>query len=132
MKCLPKSQVASAKGIVLHDQHAEILAIRAFNRFLIDECMVAVKGSSKYVSVAATGHARREPFALVDGVKIYLYCSEAPCGDASMELVMQAQDDSTPWEDQTQQSSGSLLGRGHFSQLGIVRRKPGTFLTTSK
>ena len=38
MKCLPHSKIPHANGNVLHDSHAEVLAIRAFNRFLVDEC----------------------------------------------------------------------------------------------
>lgn len=56
-------------------------------------------------------------------------------GDASMELVMAAQDDPTPWLLDEFSSKdlgdtghdapvGILHGRGFFSELGIVRRKP--------
>jgi tRNA-specific adenosine deaminase 1 len=74
-----------------------------------------------------------QPFAIRDGVILHMYCSEAPCGDASMELTMAAQEDAAPWElPSTKQKSssdepaadGTLLGRGYFSQLGVVRRKP--------
>lgn len=71
-----------------------------------------------------------QPFTLHDHVKIYMYCSEAPCGDASMELTMHAQDDATPWpvpsEDASsiEKTTDLLQGRGYFSQLGTVRRKP--------
>lgn len=43
-----------------------------------------------------------------------------------MELVMEAQDDPTPWPVAIpdEGASSTLLGRGSFSQLGIVRRKP--------
>lgn len=41
-----------------------------------------------------------------------------------MELVMAAQEDSSPWENQDARHFGELHGRGHFSALGIVRRKP--------
>lgn len=54
-----------------------------------------------------------------------------------MELCMAAQDDPTPWEvkplldedpnhpsDSQEQEPKLLDGRGHFSRLGIVRRKP--------
>ncbi len=58
-----------------------------------------------------------------------MYCSEAPCGDASMELVMEAQEDATPWAVSVPDEgiASGLLGRGSFSQLGIVRRKPGMY-----
>jgi len=49
-----------------------------------------------------------------------------------MELTMAAQDDSTPWEVPAPLTDGPamaapdglLLGRGYFSRLGVVRRKP--------
>jgi len=75
------------------------------------------------VSVASDQH-NRHPFAIQDDVKIYMYCSEAPCGDASMELIMAAQDDATPWEKPADTDSDGLTGRGYFSELGVVRRKP--------
>lgn len=76
-----------------------------------------------------------QPFALRDEIKIHMYCSEAPCGDASMELTVAAQDDASPWtappsiEELTyakhdHQHHSSLQGRGYFSELGVVRRKP--------
>jgi tRNA-specific adenosine deaminase 1 len=58
-------------------------------------------------------------------------------GDASMELTMAAQDDATPWDLSslaTHSNFGThssplisepqLHGRGYFSALGVVRRKP--------
>jgi tRNA-specific adenosine deaminase 1 len=43
-----------------------------------------------------------------------------------MELIMAAQEDATPWEipPETDGASTNMLGRGYFSNLGIVRRKP--------
>lgn len=41
-----------------------------------------------------------------------------------MELVIAAQDDAIPWERQQPKLTGELHGRGHFSRLGVVRRKP--------
>ncbi|KAK8225565.1 adenosine deaminase/editase [Phyllosticta capitalensis] len=139
MKCLPTSKVPLANGVVLHDWHAEVLALRAFNRYLIDECASLVSAdcaSSDLIRLrdeADMTENHPQPFALQDGIEIYLYCSEAPCGDASMELTMQAQADATPWDlppkttgtpdDDSKQEP--LRGRGYFSELGIVRRKPG-------
>jgi tRNA-specific adenosine deaminase 1 len=54
-----------------------------------------------------------------------------------MELIMAAQEDATPWSlpltasdgPSTGETTESLLhGRGYFSELGIVRRKPGIYL----
>ncbi|KAI7200695.1 hypothetical protein KC343_g8582 [Hortaea werneckii] len=49
-----------------------------------------------------------------------MYVSDAPCGDASMELVMREQEDDTPWE----RAEDGMPGRGNFDRLGVVRRKP--------
>ncbi|PWY72418.1 hypothetical protein BO70DRAFT_431791 [Aspergillus heteromorphus CBS 117.55] len=204
-KCLSASQIPHCKGLVLHDWHAEILALRAFNYWLLGEvrgviemersaaaAAAAAATTSTASASAGTGivsvseavsekkktspFVRRRPerdqhtpastpeaaeaeteppkqkkkttsppFELHPSLKIYMYCTCAPCGDASMELTMAAQEDPTPWEiqphpqpqnlpetpTQTPQEPepepepNSLLnGRAHFSQLGIVRRKP--------
>ena len=45
MKCLPVSKVPQANGNVLHDWHAEVLAIRGFNSWILEECaMLAQSG----------------------------------------------------------------------------------------
>ncbi len=134
MKCLPEAKVSRAAGSVLHDWHAETIAIRAFNHFLLQECLRLAQHASED-SALIRRRTRNEisetsglqPFTLRENTKIYMYCSEAPCGDASMELIMDAQDDPTPWPVQFG-SGGSesqmLKGRANFSELGIVRRKP--------
>ena len=134
MKCLPNSKSSLLEsGNVLHDWHAEILAIRAFNHFLLQECHRLASCPNYKSPILQRRQARNmskaretQPFGIDEGLKIMMYCSEAPCGDASMELVMEAQDDPTPWPVATpdEQATPSLLGRGSFSQLGIVRRKP--------
>ncbi|KAB8208196.1 adenosine deaminase/editase [Aspergillus parasiticus] len=152
-KCLSASQVPKSKGLVLHDWHAEILALRAFNHWLLSECRGFLaqerslrsspeeKGKEKEKEKEAEAYSpyirRRQdsndstitlpPFELNPDVKIYMYCTCAPCGDASMELCMAAQEDPTPWEVPTTPDGGDgelLDGRAHFSRLGIVRRKP--------
>lgn len=71
--------------MVLHDWHAEILAIRSFNRFLLEEChylTASQKKSSAYIRVrddAERTESNFQPFALHDGINIHMYCSEAPC-----------------------------------------------------
>ena len=136
MKCLPVHQVSQAKGLVLHDWHAEILAIRGFNHFLIQECHDLARSNSsasryiqRHESSEASALSGRQPFIIREDVKIHMYCSEAPCGDASMELIMASQADSTPWilpgpSGHVTGFSDSLKGRGYFSELGVVRRKP--------
>ncbi|EAU36329.1 predicted protein [Aspergillus terreus NIH2624] len=149
-KCLPASQIPHCKGLVLHDSHAEILALRAFNYWLLSECQGFLAAErnhttdpsqtppyqSPYLRRRRSCSAQEPPLELHPDLKIYMYCTCAPCGDASMELCMASQQDATPWEVETNNTetrstaalssdADTLLdGRGYFSRLGIVRRKP--------
>lgn len=136
MRCLPSVKLPLARGTCLHDWHAEIVAVRTFNIFLLLECIRLAQSAqtrsddsmedSTWIRHRTTHEVTSEhpqPFALKEDVRIDMYCSEAPCGDASMELAMQAQDDPTPWPD-SDKPEGLLNGRGYFSNLGVVRRKP--------
>ncbi|KAK4168635.1 putative tRNA-specific adenosine deaminase [Cladorrhinum sp. PSN259] len=135
MKCLPSSKLLEANGVAIHDWHAEVLALRAFNRFLLDECHRLAQettAQSDFLSrQAQVDGSGKSPFLWRKDLTLHMYCSEAPCGDASMELTISAQADPTPWASPRPTPSSSdnpavsqLLGRGHFSSLGIVRRKP--------
>ncbi|RYP71600.1 hypothetical protein DL771_004726 [Monosporascus sp. 5C6A] len=167
MKCLPSAKLPQAQGNVLHDWHAEVLAIRAFNRFVLEECRQLALGGPDMPSPflrrrspdemrasgstagddgdAENGWWHAQPFAWRDDVALHMYCSEAPCGDASMELTMAAQADASPWDVPSLPSSPfppppspspsnsttpaeaeptTLPGRAYFSLLGAVRRKP--------
>lgn len=85
MKCLPQSQIAAAQGITLHDWHAEILALRTFNRFLLEEAHLLATSrarSSEFLRVREPEERTKshfQPFALNDGIDLHMYCSEAPC-----------------------------------------------------
>ncbi|KJR82668.1 tRNA-specific adenosine deaminase 1 [Sporothrix schenckii 1099-18] len=175
MKCLPSSKLSKSKGVGIHDWHAEALALRAFNRFILQECRdVMLQGDeSPFVRFRHDGNGTvkrgdgtditysGQLFEWRHDVVLHMYCSEAPCkitclsksgdtdtgqvtgsnihtlltpwegGDASMELTMAAQEDASPWdapitaEEDAPGSLGLLSGRGFFSRLGTVRRKPG-------
>jgi tRNA-specific adenosine deaminase 1 len=84
MKCLPASKLAGAKGVAIHDWHAEVLAIRTLNRFLLDECQSIIDSSHDVPGAilqrneeSNEGYTR--PFRVKDDVKLHMYCSEAPC-----------------------------------------------------
>ena len=138
MKCLSSSKITRINGCVLHDWHAEVLAIRGFNLFLIQECYKLASSkslTSPYIRRRDENEISEthglQPFTLRESLKVHMYCSEAPCGDASMELIMDNQEDDTPWPLPNEVSNGNspaslLNGRGYFSQLGVVRRKPCT------
>lgn len=152
MKCLPVSKIAQSNGVGIHDWHAEVLAIRTFNRFLLDECRNLLNRGDELSILQRKKHTPNSdgvsshPFEIKDDVRLHMYCSEAPCmrfpechsfhltqigGDASMELTMAAQEDASAWETPTHITrtpdpnvNVSLLGRACFSRTGIVRRKP--------
>lgn len=131
MRCLPAAKLSLAQGRCLHDWHAEIVAIRAFNHHLLRQCLRMAQNPAESCNILQRtandpdAHSAR-PFTIRNDVQLHMYCSEAPCGDASMELIMDAQDDATPWEvpEKLPGEQDSLSGRGNFSMLGRVRRKP--------
>ncbi|KAF1971913.1 adenosine-deaminase [Bimuria novae-zelandiae CBS 107.79] len=145
MKCLPSSKLPLAKGNALHDWHAEVLAIRAFNRFLLDELLfILTPPHPESTILRPRREEERTPtspqaFTIREDVQLHMYCSEAPCGDASMELTMSLQEDATPWTTPVSTVTSTsdtdtdaardttliaLRGRSHFSHLGLVRCKP--------
>nr|OQO16730.1 hypothetical protein B0A51_15257 [Rachicladosporium sp. CCFEE 5018] len=135
-------------GNVLHDWHAETLAIRGFNRWILEECLelaraVREKQAGEWVAwrraptlqhetmhapntrPATEADTATQPFTLGSEISIHMYVSQAPCGDASMELLMSRQPSSEPWTHAAPSADpDDMLGRGHFDQLGVVRRKP--------
>lgn len=94
MKCLPANKMSQANGVILHDWHAEILALRAFNHFVLEECRAVALGkrpseyirprSDKELEEAEAAEVQglgwnRQPYAWRDDVSLYMYCSESPC-----------------------------------------------------
>ena len=132
MRCLPSNKIHLCKGRCLHDWHAEVVALRAFNQHLLRECQKVCQDRERISElICLRGESERsstspQPFAVRDDVKIYMFCTEAPCGDASMELTMQTQNNDAPWTSHSRSPMDGMLrsGRGHFSELGVVRRKP--------
>ena len=81
MKCLPATKLPASNGVGIHDWHAEVLALRAFNRYLLDECNKVLDGNASFL-VKRTPYSEDEgmpPFSISEGVKLHMYCSEAPC-----------------------------------------------------
>lgn len=122
MKATPNEQLDKANGQVLHDMHAEVLAIRGFNRFLIEECGKTVSGScSRWIS---KNENDSHMFRLDPSVTIAMYVSEPPCGDSSMSQLSESMTDS--WTDPLNTiGEGTVRGRDHVFTVGLVRTKPG-------
>ena len=129
-KCLPASSIPKCRGTVLHDSHAEVLALRAFNLFLLSEIqhILQIKDyKSRWVEYQGGPSlaSQKKPFILRPTVGIHLFSTEAPCGDASMGLLIESksQDNNESWPEPLS-AAPRLHGRGYFSILGAVRRKP--------
>ncbi|KAG0147070.1 hypothetical protein CROQUDRAFT_62125 [Cronartium quercuum f. sp. fusiforme G11] len=104
MRCLPREKLPM-NGDLLHDSHAEVLARRGLRYWLYDE-----------VTRCSTSWLRRVPgrkalFALQESVKLFLYVSTLPCGDASMLLTTEKVVTGTRWDERTEET----LGRRKFS-----------------
>ena len=128
-KSLPVSSLPRCQGMVLHDCHAEVLAIRGFNQWLLREIEHILR-HAEYVSpwLELDPATKETPFRLRSTVEILMYASEAPCGDASMELLMAANaaagKDIEPWHSTDSNPVTLPPGRGNFGDLGKLRRKP--------
>lgn len=140
-KSLPVSALPKCKGLVLHDCHAEILALRGLNHWLLTEIGRLLSDEeyrSQWLELSSSTESESTsppPFRFRQGVEISLFSTEAPCGDASMELLMAASEaagkDVSPWPTAAAHGDASIiernalpLGRGCFSDLGALRRKP--------
>ncbi len=96
MKCLPSAKLPQANGNAIHDWHAEVLAMRAFNLFILQECQRLAseeEDSSEFLQRKSsvepqdrglvTGAKSCRPFTWREGITLHMYCSEAPCMPAA-------------------------------------------------
>lgn len=143
-KSLPASALPKCHGLILHDCHAEILALRGFDYWILCELERMITQSNyespwlerQIPNEPQTANFTPKPFRIKAGVEVHLFSTEAPCGDASMELLMAAAKasgaDISPWPTSQVPSAakasadGHVLppGRGGFADLGALRRKP--------
>ncbi|KIS66157.1 tRNA-specific adenosine deaminase [Mycosarcoma maydis] len=85
LKCLPFT-LLPAHGDVLHDQHAEVLARRGARSWLLHRLEQEVdSGELKLFQEAEAKAGKR--WRLSQGVRLHLYVSTLPCGDASSKLL---------------------------------------------
>lgn len=92
VKALPNKVREYSNGLFVHDAHAEILSLRLFNWYLMDECY-KLKNDSQYVSKVVESGME---FSIKKDIKFALYISEPPCGDASMSYLSKGE---TPWQE---------------------------------
>ncbi|KAF5333735.1 hypothetical protein D9611_002354 [Ephemerocybe angulata] len=129
-KCIPLSKL-SDRGELVHDSHAEVIARRGAVRWLLEEVLRMCTGNPHAGSgwlVSVSAGAQR--FRLKDGVRLHLYVSTLPCGDASMRYLATIQDeDMAALKDSssfpTLEPTAASRGRDNYSRLGVLRTKPG-------
>ncbi|XP_078337299.1 tRNA-specific adenosine deaminase 1-like isoform X1 [Crassostrea virginica] len=80
-KCIGKSKL-SANGDTVNDSHAEVLARRAFLRYLYCELTKVYRGRQSEVFTDPDLTSNR--CQLKPGVQFHLFSSHTPCGDASI------------------------------------------------
>lgn len=121
VKVQPSERLDTAMGVVVHDMHAEILALRAFNLFILQECENVDKGiSSRYIYRQDNGR-----YHGYSGIKYSMYVSELPCGDASLHLLSNEGLDEWTEPPVPVAGEGLIRGRDNFTVTGVVRTKPG-------
>ncbi|KAK9453253.1 adenosine deaminase/editase [Dipodascopsis uninucleata] len=125
VKCLPDASLEKSRGRFLHDSHAEILAIRAFNRYILTECR-RIQNENGYESpcIDRLNNDIKYQFCLREECRLYLLVTELPCGDSSMEALSAGK---SPWNPLSTFNNLEvpLKGRSYFSEIGKVRTKPG-------
>ena len=91
LRCLPYASLP-LNGDVLHDQHAEVLARRGARHWLLTrvhhEARLDPSHHTRIFEPIPVHGARASPrWSLRQGVKLHLYVSTLPCGDASNKLL---------------------------------------------
>ncbi|CAI4454691.1 BAQ_1a_G0017950.mRNA.1.CDS.1 [Saccharomyces cerevisiae] len=141
VKALPDSELQRSEGKILHDCHAEILALRSANTVLLNRIQNYNPSSGdKFIQHNDEIPAR---FNLKENWELALYISRLPCGDASMSFLNDncKNDDFIKIEDSDEfqyvdRSVKTILrGRLNFNRRNVVRTKPGRYdsnITLSK
>lgn len=134
VKALPDAVLSRSQGRMVHDCHAEILALRGFNTVLLEHASYMEKDPrhrSDLIERNASG-----AYALKNEWELALYISALPCGDASMNLLNETEshedikfciqeDSEIQWVDERVRTI--VRGRFNYGKLGVVRTKPGRY-----
>ncbi|KAJ2806393.1 hypothetical protein H4R21_000886 [Coemansia helicoidea] len=117
LKCLHRKQL-SRFGDRVHDSHAEVVARRAFRAYLVAQ----LRSSASDVLVCDDSGKRR----LRGGLRVHLYTSQCPCGDASVAAAPDADTDSQGGGKRRRvEASDDARGHQDPTAAGVLRTKPG-------
>ncbi|XP_052894523.1 tRNA-specific adenosine deaminase 1 [Anopheles moucheti] len=81
-KCLAGDELSS-RGDRVNDSHAEVLARRAFLRYLYEQIENALEKGEK-TSIFERNSSESGKFTLKDGHSFHFFTTHSPCGDASI------------------------------------------------
>ncbi|KAJ1657747.1 hypothetical protein GGF38_004354, partial [Coemansia sp. RSA 25] len=132
LKCLHSEQLRPF-GDTVHDSHAEIVARRALLVYLMDQLQLSmsVASSEKPQLFCIQPGSTKYRFGGCDEyLRLHLYSSQCPCGDATVESLKTAEDDSDsdlpqPKRRRVNDDGGVIRGHQNFASLGTIRLKPG-------
>lgn len=130
VKALPDSLLDRSSGKMVHDCHAEILAIRGFNSVILKHISDLKSGKGSDLIDVMDGKYQWKPY-----LKLILYISRLPCGDASMDNVEIGDEDihkfpvlnDDSYQFAKKDNRTILRGRLDFSKKSVVRTKPGRY-----
>jgi len=92
-KCLGEAELTNTtpeeRGCRLSDSHAEVLARRAFIRYLYDQIDIILSGSESVVF----SRNNKNKIELKNNISFHFFSSQTPCGDCSIFPKQEVYDD---------------------------------------
>lgn len=126
-KCVgPQSMAVGDAGGIVSDSHAEVLARRGFIRYLSKSLVAHLQGQESWLlKQDGTGGKMR----IKENVRIYLYISDNPCGDACIyhqqqgaKLSFTGAKPVAAWSREDSQSLGAVRTKSGRSDLPAEQR----------
>ncbi|KAM6252769.1 tRNA-specific adenosine deaminase 1 isoform 2-T2 [Porphyrio hochstetteri] len=121
-KCIGQNRMRKT-GDILNDSHAEIVAKRSFQRYLLHQMWLAASHQpcSIFIPGTETGKWRLKP-----NTRFVFFCSHTPCGDASIIPITEPESQlSKPMTGDGAAGQSSECKSDH-ERLGIEKRKSET------
>jgi tRNA-specific adenosine deaminase 1 len=131
-KCIGANMLSTDGGI-LNDSHAEVIARRAFIRFLLCQINSVTRAQSIFQASDDDVGGRRH-FLLANDVKFHMFTTSSPCGDASIFATSDNHDDGEPETKRLKLEVGFTGAKLMFDEdvedpmdqmEGKIRTKPG-------
>lgn len=131
VKATPNDELKRSYGKIIHDCHAEILALRGLNSVILKHVEYIMEGQESDLLIKSDLPGK---FKWRANLVLLLFISKLPCGDASMyglkeSSISNGNEVNYNDSDEAQYLDPSiktiLRGRSNFGKKGFVRSKPG-------